>query len=121
MSHVNLKTALTALVLAVGLPSLTACSDSDTPPAEVEQTGTLTAALLTAGSDGATYQFPADTKLVLQQGNYREEVPVDGGESVLNILVPVGTLQVTMQFANGTPQLRRTAAGVTTTVNATWV
>src|SRR5262245_47323674 len=120
MDHVHLKTALTALVLAVGLPALTACSDAQPPMEEVEQTGTLSAALLTAGSDGATYQFPAGTELVLRQGSYNESVAVDGGETVLNVLVPVGTLTVDMSFPSGTPQLRRTVGGVTTTVDATW-
>lgn len=120
MNHSNPKTLLTALVLAFGSPALVACSDAQ-PPGDVQQTGTLTAALLTSSADGAIYQFPAGTLLTLIQGNYRQDVPIDGSETSLTVPVPVGTIEVQLQFANGTPQLRRTIGGVTTLVNASWV
>jgi hypothetical protein len=109
------------LVLAVGLPALTACSDAS-PPGEVEQSGTLTAALLTAGSDGATYQFPAGATMRLTNGSgYNATFPLDGSENVLTLQVPAGLVNVQLEFQSGTPRLRRTSGGVTTVVDAMWV
>jgi hypothetical protein len=87
----------------------------------VEQTGTLNAALLTVGSDGATYQFPAGTGLVVRNGSFQQTIAVDGAETAINFLVPVGTVTVEMVFPNNMAQLRRTVGGVTTTVPATWL
>ncbi len=120
MIHLNPKIALTALVLAMGSPALTACSDAS--PTGVEQAGTLTAALLTSGSDGLTYQFPLGTTIRLTQGNFDDSFPLDGEETVLTVRLPVGTYNVQLQFPTATPQLRRTNnMGVTTLVDATWL
>ncbi len=120
MNHLNLKTALTAVVLAIGSPTLVACSDA-APPGDVESTGTLNAALLTIAADGATYQFPAGTSLVLSQGSFNKTVAIDGDETALSIQLPAGAILIGLQFPNGTPQLRRTLNGVTTLVDAAWV
>jgi len=119
MTYSNLRTALAALALAVASPAFTACSDAS-PGKEAEQTGTLNAALLTVGSDGATYQFPPGTTVTVSQGNYSDTFPLDGAESTLNLELPVGDLEVALQFPNMTPQLVRTLDGVSTLVDAVW-
>jgi hypothetical protein len=110
MNHLNLKTAATALILAFGLPAVSACSDAP-PPGEVNRTGTLTAALLTAGSDGATYQFPAGTMMRLATGSFDSSYPLDGGENVLTIQVPAGLVSVQLTFPSGTPSSAGRRAG----------
>jgi hypothetical protein len=120
MIQSSLRTALTALALAAGSPLLVACGDG-APSENVEATGTLNAALLTVGSDGATYQFPAGTTVFLSQGNFTEEFALDGVETVLTLELPVGTYNVQLRFPNGTPQLNRTNGATTTLVDATWL
>jgi hypothetical protein len=120
MTDSILRTALAALALAVASPAFIACSDAS-PGQEAEQTGTLNAALLTVGSDGATYQFPPGTTVRISQGNFSDTFALDGMESVLNLELPVGTLQVELQFPNMTPQLVRTVGTVSSLVDAVWL
>lgn len=120
MAQLNLRIAVTALALAASSPALVACADA--PPGEdVEPSGTLNAALLTVGSDGATYQFPAGTVIRLHQGNYTQDYPLDGMESSLNVRLPVGTFDVTVLFTGMAPKLVRTIGGVASEVDAVWL
>jgi hypothetical protein len=119
MFHLRLRTALTALTLAVASPALVACSDAQASE-DVESTGTLNAALLSVGADGATYQFPSNARIRLQSGNFRDEFLLGGIEQVLNIRLPVGTFSVELVFPNGTQQLVRSTAGGSTLVDAVW-
>jgi hypothetical protein len=120
MTYSNLRTAFAALALAVASPAFIACSDAS-PSEDVEQTGTLNAALLTVGSDGATYQFPPGTRIILSQGNYSNDVALDGTETLLNVNLPVGTINVQLQFPSMTPQLIRTVGATSQTVDAVWL
>ena len=120
MIHFNSRTALTALALAVGSPALVACSDA-APGDEVESAGTLSAALLTVGTDGATYRLQTGTVIILQKGNFRDEFPLDGTETTLNLRLPTGSFNVQLQFPTGSPQLIRTEGASTQVVEATWL
>lgn len=120
MTYSNLRTALAALALAVASPAFIACSGEPPGEGDVAQTGTLTAALLTVGSDGATYQFPVGTQITVTQPNFTDSFPLDGMESTLNLRLPVGSFTVSLQFPSMTPQLIRTIGGVSTVVDVVW-
>jgi hypothetical protein len=86
-------------------------------------TGGVTVALATTGSDGANYQFPAGTFLELSNtstgffGNFQ----IDGTETVLTEMVPIGSYQASLFFSNNGPvQLVQTLNAMSQTVPATW-
>lgn len=85
-------------------------------------TGSVTVALATTGSDGATYQFPSGTELETVNGSgFNGFFPIDGSETVLTETIPVGLYQAFLITPNGSPlQLVRTLNGMSQTVPATW-
>jgi hypothetical protein len=107
-----------ALVTVVVMFTLLGCSAS---PGPQEETGTLSASLVAAGSDGASYRFPSGTSMLFcpAAGGVCGTVQLDGPESQVSATLPTGAYQV-LRFNPTNPpnQLLRTLGGVTTTVSA---
>jgi hypothetical protein len=89
-----------------------------------EKTGTLSAALQTTGSDGATYRFVAGTQLLINAigpGSAGRAFTVDGTETLFQKPLGPGNYQLGLAFGGfPTPHLLRITAAGTTTVEATW-
>src|SRR5262249_26254980 len=86
-------------------------------------TGSVQVALATMGSDGASYQFPPGTTIELFNGNtnFFGNFPIDGTETALTEIIPIGNYTATLSFPNTGPvQLVRTSGVTSTTVPATW-
>jgi hypothetical protein len=95
---------------------LTGCGSE--PQEQVEETGTLSVALVYFAGDGAAYSFQPGTSLAIGNGRFFEQIPLDTSDPFVNRTVPVGTLNA--QFLPSTPvQLVKTLGGQTTLVNAT--
>jgi hypothetical protein len=118
-----LKVTFGAVSVSLGLLAssalLTGCADKETPTAEAHA-GTLTAALTTTGSDGATYAFPSGAFLSVSSMTTGDFIPLDGVDTVLNRKLPVGTYTATLYYAGGDVVLDRTLSGVTSSVPAVW-
>jgi hypothetical protein len=107
------------MAFLTGVAVLAACGENSTG-ANVTS-GSVTVALATTGSDGATYQFSAGT--VLEAFNsttgFNAFFPIDGAETVLTETLPAGSYQAFLD-APGTLQLVRTLNGTSQTLAATW-
>lgn len=99
---------------------LTGCADKETPTTEAHA-GTLSAALTTTGSDGASYAFPSGAYLSVSSMTTSDFIPLDGVDTVLNRKLPVGTYTATLYYTSGDVVLTRTLSGATSSVPATWV
>jgi len=109
-----------SMAVLTGVAVLAGCGKAST--GSNAPSGSVTVALATTGSDGATYQFPAGTSLeVFSSNGFFGSFPIDGAETVLSEMVPVGPYQAQLAFpSNGPVQLVRTLNGMSQTVAATW-
>jgi hypothetical protein len=111
---------LVSIVLAtIAALWLAACGGAP-PSDESGRLGSISAALMTTGSDGSVYRFPSGTLLSLSTPTYLGQFPLDLEENTLNVTVPATLLSVYVSFPGGVSQLERTAGGVTSVVNADW-
>src|SRR5262245_21702650 len=115
---------LVLVLLALMSPFAAGCSEG--PPVQEEgTTGTLSAALVTQGSDGATYQFAAGTviDLRLQGGTFFDDtVPLDSpNETLISRRIPAGSYVATLSYngMQGGYQLQKTQNGQVSLVSAT--
>lgn len=108
------------VVVVVGIGVLAGCGKTSTGSSV--PSGSVTVALATTGSDGATYQFPAGSFLQIFSSNgFNGSFPIDGAETVLSEMVPAGPYQAALVFpGSGAVQLVRTLNGTSQTVPATW-
>ncbi|HEV8245649.1 MAG TPA: hypothetical protein VGP93_07765, partial [Polyangiaceae bacterium] len=110
-----------AAVFAAAAPMLvTGCVDNQSKQ-PVESTGTLSAALSTIGSDGATYSFPAGTYLYVLTSSWIQYYPIDGTATLFGQQLPVGSYTLGFYVSGGGPlMLDRTDSSGTTSVSADW-
>jgi len=78
--------------------------------------GTLSAALVATGSDGASYRFPPGALLDVYTDSFTAVLPLTTDESAVSATLPVGMFQAELLAAT---QLERTSQGTTTLVDAT--
>lgn len=105
-------------LIAVSAGAMVGCAEHAEEP--VGETGTLSAALTTTGSDGASYSFPVGTYLQLSTSTFTESVPLDGPDALLQRQLPAGSYTATLYYSTSSVVLERTESGVTTTVEAQW-
>ncbi len=125
MRHTTkLLARLAFLALPVSALS-TACVGEETSQ-EQAAVGTLSAALETVGSDGATYGFPEEMRLAIRGTSYSNYLDLSGSGAVASTRVPVGAYSAGLEVswvpvaAGGKVQLTRTENGETKTVEAVW-
>ncbi len=85
-----------------------------------ESTGTLSAALAATGSDGANYEFPAGTYLIMTNSSWSQGFPLDGPSTIFTQQLPVGSYQLSLSFPSFTPTFVRTEGSSTSVVDAVW-
>jgi hypothetical protein len=119
--------SLVVIVLACVLSLVAAGCGSDfggDESAPAEKTGTLSTALSTTGTDGATYTFVPGSLMSLQLmgGSFFSAYPMDGAETVFTRTLGVGNYQLFLSFGayGGTPALVRTKDSISTTVLVQW-
>lgn len=120
-----LRLTLGSMCVAVALLGTSAlmmgCEDGASPSErEAESTGTLSAALTTTGSDGATYAFPSGAYLTVSSPTYSEYIPIDGAGATLSKKLPAGTYTAGLYYSGGSTVLDRTVGAVTSSVGASW-
>ncbi|HET7538749.1 MAG TPA: hypothetical protein VFK05_02720 [Polyangiaceae bacterium] len=104
-------------MIIVALSTLLGCGNSpDRSEGDSARIGTLSAALVATGSDGASYRFPAGTLLDVFSDSFTAVLPLNTDEDVASARLPVGVFQVAPL---GATQLERTSNGTTTLVDAT--
>jgi len=114
---------LVLVLLALMSPLATGCSGG--PQQEEASTGTLSAALVTQGSDGATYQFPTGTFIDLRlQGAtfFSDFFSLDApNETLVSRRIPAGSYVATLTYngMSGAYQLQKTQNGQVSLVSAT--
>jgi hypothetical protein len=119
MSHLKSRTAGIAIGLSVSFSFWLGACAQDAARNQVEQVGTVSATLVTTGSDGSLYRFPAGSLLVITNNTFNDQFALDGDGTVLNLTLPVGSYRVAVDFPG---QLERTPPGSdTAAVFATWV
>ena len=109
------------MAVLTGVAVLGGCGNAST--GSNGRSGSVTVALATTGSDGATYQFTSGTFLETFNSTtgFNAFFPIDGAETVLTETVPVGAIQRVPEHPGGAPlQLVRTLNGMSQTVAATW-
>jgi hypothetical protein len=108
------------MAFLTGVAVLAGCGDNSTR--SNVPSGSMTVALATTGSDGATYQFPTGTSLETFNSTtaFSAFFPIDGSETVLTETIPAGAYNAFLSNPSGSPQLVRTLNGVSQTVAATW-
>lgn len=116
-------TGLIGFVVVVGAASPLGCAQPPNTDSNLGAgpTGTVTVALETVGSDGATYQFPPGTALNVPDtsGTYDVGYRLDGTETVLTKTLPIGDYAPWVSFPDdGSPQLIRIVNGMSQTVPA---
>jgi hypothetical protein len=109
-------------VALLGVGALTmGCEDgASATEGETARTGTLSAALTTTGSDGATYAFPPGAYLTVSSATFTEYIPIDGADATLSKKLPTGTYTAGLYYVGGSVVLDRTLGSATSTVDATW-
>jgi hypothetical protein len=119
---VHTRSFLLALLASVAAPlATTACSNQTGDEQGIEVTGTVSAALSTTGSDGATYQFPPNSYLIVKSTATWDYFLIDDASAIFTQSLPVGTYEIGLYFdGNASPTLLRTEGSETTTVSADW-
>jgi hypothetical protein len=121
MGHLKSKNSLIAIGVAVSFSSLLGACAQDADRNPTDQVGTISATLLTTGSDGSLYRFPAGSFLLVTSSTgrpFHDEFALDADSTVLNVTLPVDSYRVEVEF-NG--QLERTVPGANFyQVPATW-
>jgi hypothetical protein len=119
MLKLTLKSVCLSSALLTASVGTIGCADGTSEEA-VGESGTLSAALTTTGSDGASYAFPPGTQLTVTRNGFTEYLPLDGTETVLQKRLPAGTYTVGVYYGVNDVTLLRTESAVTTTVDAEW-
>ena len=109
-----------ALALALAAPAASVGCGRSPDKQGPERVGTLSAALATTGSDGATYTFPDSAYFTLFNGTWNGGFPLNGAETVRTQKLPVGSYTLGIVFPEGPMVLVRTIDGVTSNVPAEW-
>jgi hypothetical protein len=109
------------VLLALMSPFVAGCSDE---PAREESTGTFSAALVTQGADGATYQFPTGTMINLRiaDNSFNDFFSLDNpNETLVSRRVPAGSYTAILTYNNveGAYILQKTQNGMVSIVPAT--
>jgi len=104
-------------VIVMALSTLLGCGNSpDRADGDSAQVGTLSAALVATGSDGASYRFPVDALLSVFTDSFNTVIQLNTDEELASATLPVGAFTM---VPLGATQLERTSYGKTTLVDAT--
>src|SRR3954469_9448454 len=103
--------------ILIALSTLLGCGNSpDRSDADSARFGTLSAALVATGADGASYRFPAGALLSAFTNSFTAVLPLNTDEDVASATLPAGVFNVALL---GPTQLERSSDGMTTLVDAT--
>jgi hypothetical protein len=121
MMKLGLRSLCVAFSLTCATASLlTGCSTASDAQEGVDEPGSLSLALTTAGPDGASYGFPNDAYLVIQSSVFGEYIPLAGPEAQLSRTLAVGTYTASLYYGSGSVVLTKDDGTTTSTVPATW-
>lgn len=105
------------LTIVMALSTLLGCGSSpDRTDGDSAHVGTLSAALVATGSDGASYRFPTGALLDVFTDSFVTLLQLSTDEDQVQATLPVGAFQA---VPLNTTQLERTTNGTTTLVDAT--
>lgn len=104
-------------MIMMALSTLLGCGSSpDRTDEDSAQLGTLSAALVATGSDGASYRFPEGALLSVWGGSFTASLPLNSSANEVSAKLPQGVFRWAVR---GATQLERTSSGTTKLVDAT--
>src|SRR5262245_31651444 len=98
-SNSKSRTATIAVGLAVSFSFCFGACAPDADRNQAEQVGTVSATLVTTGSDGALYRFPTGSVLHITSDTFNAGYNLDNDATVLNATLPVGSYRVEVEFS----------------------